>query len=225
MDGELENTRVLVTRAHRFMGPAILEKITREGAEAIADTRDLTDPDRPARLIAETSPLDALIVNIEHAPYRVATQRIRDDQWLAGFDVLVHPLMRLVRAVVPQMIDSGGGAIVVIGSSAPLRPMSPQLVAYVAARSAQLSFVQSAGRELAKYNIRLNAIAQNFIASDTYYPEAVVQHPLFNQELAVNVPAGRLGLPSETAELACFLSSRRASFHFGQVLRLDGGWS
>jgi 2-keto-3-deoxy-L-fuconate dehydrogenase len=137
----------------------------------------------------------------------------------------VHPLMRLVRAAAPAMIGRGGGAIVVVTSSSPLRRMSPQAVAYVTARAAQNAFVRSAGHDLARHGVRLNAIAQNFVANDTYYPEEVLRNERFADRLRREVPAARIGRPEETAELALFLVGDTSTFTFGQVISHDGGWS
>ena len=125
----------------------------------------------------------------------------------------------------PSMIDRGHGALVAVTSSSPLRRMSPQAISYVTARAAQNAFVRSAGHDLARHGVRLNAIAQNFVANDTYYPPELMENEKFVTRLRTEVPAARLGVPSETAELALFLDSDASSFIFGQVISQDGGWS
>ena len=61
--------------------------------------------------------------------------------------------------------------------------------------------------------------------NDTYYPPDVVADEQFQQRLTREVPAARIGEPSETAEVALFLASERSSFICGQVISQDGGWS
>lgn len=221
----LPGRRVLVTSADTFMGPAVVEALHGAGAEVIADVDPLIDPAAPGQLVGRCGHLDAVVANLDVPAYGARVAEIDDEQWLAGFDAMVHPLMRLTRAVVPQMIERGHGSIVVLGSSSPLRRMTPQAISYVAARSAQLAFVRSAGHELAQHNVRLNAIAQNFVANDTYYPPEVLAHPKFKERLQRDVPAQRIGRPEESAELALFLLSDASSFMFGQVISNDGGWS
>ncbi len=138
---------------------------------------------------------------------------------------MVHPLMRLVRAVAPSMIARGSGSIVAITSSSPLRRMAPHAISYVAARAAQNAYVRSAGHDLARHGVRLNAVAQNFVANDTYYPPAVLANPKFQERLEREVPARRIGRPEETAELVLFLAGPTSTFIFGQVISHDGGWS
>ncbi len=85
--------------------------------------------------------------------------------------------------------------------------------------------MRSAGHELAADGVRLNAIAQNFVANDTYYPPSIMENEKFRDRLRTEVPAQRLGLPRETAELALFLAGDSSTFMFGQVVSNDGGWS
>jgi 2-keto-3-deoxy-L-fuconate dehydrogenase len=221
----LAGKRILITSAEDYMGPAIAELFASEGADVITDTGTLTEPDAPARLIAESGSLDVLIVNLDLPAYAAKVADIEDDRWGAGFDAMVHPLMRLVRAATPSMVEAGRGTIVAVTSSSPLRRMSPQAISYVTARAAQNAFVRSAGHELARHGVRLNAIAQNFVANDTYYPPEIQANEKFVARLQTDVPARRLGQGSETAELALFLASDASSFVFGQIISQDGGWS
>ena len=207
------------------MGPAIASLFAAEGAEVIADPGDLLDPLAPAELIASCGPLDGIVANLDRPAYGAGVTTIEDGPWLEGFDAMVHPLMRLVRAAAPGMIARGGGSIVAVTSSSPLRRMAPHAISYVAARAAQNAFIRSAGHELASNGVRLNAIAQNFVANDTYYPPSVLDNPRFQERLDREVPSKRIGRPEETAELALFLIGDRSTFTFGQIISHDGGWS
>lgn len=225
MSGRLDGKRVLVTSAESYMGPPIVELFRAEGAEVIVDSSPLLDPAEPADLVARAGEIDALIANLDLAAYGARVRDIDDAEWLAGFDAMVHPLMRLVRAAAQPMIDRGGGAIVALTSSSPLRRMKPYATSYVTARAAQNAFVRSAGHELAGHGVRLNAIAQNFVANETYFPPELMQNEKFLARLDGEVPAKRLGEPAETAELALFLASSASSFIAGQIISQDGGWS
>jgi len=165
------------------------------------------------------------VINLDLPAYGPRVTEIDDDKWLEGFDAMVHPLMRVVRAAAPAMIEAREGSMVVLGSSSPLRRMKPHATPYVTARAAQHAFVRSAGHELARQGVRLNAIAQDFVANDTYYPPELMQNEKFLARLDQEVPARRLGQGPETAELALFLASDASSFIFGQVISQDGGWS
>lgn len=225
MGDRLHGKRVVVTSCETFMGPPIVELFRDEGADVVADAGELRGAHEPAELVERAGVVDALIVNLDLPAYGARVRDIDDGAWLEGFDSMVHPLMRLVRAVAPQMVERGSGSIVVLGSSSPLRRMKPHTTSYVTARAAQLAFVRSAGHELAAHGVRLNAIAQNFVRNDTYYPPSIMENEKFRDRLRNEVPAQRLGEPAETCELALFLASDASTFVFGQVISNDGGWS
>ena len=225
MTGRLTNQRILVTSAESYMGPPIVELFRSEGAEVITDVSPLLDPAEPAALLERAGDIDVLVANLDLPASTARVRDIDDADWQSGFDAMVHPLMRLVRAASAGMVDRGNGSIVAITSSSPLRRMRPQAISYVTARAAQNAFVRSAGHELAGHGVRLNAIAQNFVENETYYPPAIMENPKFVERLTAEVPAKRLGTPEETAELALFLASEQSSFIAGQIISQDGGWS
>ena len=225
MGERLADKRVVVTSCDSYMGPPIVELFRNEGADVVADAGALIEPHEPDELITQASDIDVLVANLDLAAYAARVCDIEDEPWLAGFDAMVHPLMRLVRAVAPAMIERGQGAIVALTSSSPLRRMKPYATSYVVARAAQNAFVRSAGHELAGHNVRLNAIAQNFVANDTYYPPQLMENEKFLARLDSEVPAKRLGEPHDTAELALFLASDASAFLYGQIVSQDGGWS
>jgi 2-keto-3-deoxy-L-fuconate dehydrogenase len=124
---------------------------------------------------------------------------------------MVQPLHRLVRAVLPQMIERKQGKIVAYGSASPLKGMKT-LAAYSAARAAQLGYVQSVGVEVAASNVQINLIVQNYIENEAYYPPTLTQKKSFKLSLKRQVPAGRLGTAEEDAALALFLASGNSGF-------------
>ncbi|MDA3033022.1 MAG: SDR family oxidoreductase [Actinomycetota bacterium] len=225
MGDRLIGKRVLVTSCNTYMGPSIVKLFREEGADVIADVGALIGATEPADVLDRAGEIDVLVANLDLAASAARVRDIEDDQWMAGFDAMVHPLMRLVRAAAQPMIDRGGGSIVALTSSSPLRRMRPQATSYVTARAAQNAFVRSAGHELAAHNVRVNAIAQNFVENETYYPPSIMENEKFRDRLQSEVPAQRLGRPRETAEFALFLASDASTFTFGQVISLDGGWS
>jgi len=224
---DLAGRRVLVTSAGDFMGPALAEAFTAAGCDVVADHRPLDGPDAPAAAVAEAAaggPLDVLVANLGVHNEQAPATEITDDAWLRMFDHMVHPLMRLVRAALPAMIERGRGKIVVLGSSSALRPIRNS-TAYASARGAQLTFTTNVGIEVARHNVHVNAIAQNYIANPMYYPPDLVATERFANHLSRNVPLNRLGRPEDTAQLALFLASSASDFLAGRVLPLDGGWS
>lgn len=225
MNGRLEGKRVLVTQADRFMGAITQEVFTAEGALVSADTRDLTAPGACEAAVAAAGHVDVLVANLAAPTFSgIPTTALGDADWLAAFEIMVHPLHRLTRAVLPQMIARRAGKIVVYGSASALRGMKT-LAAYSAARAAQLGYVQSVGVEVAPHNVQINLIAQNYIESQDYYPPELMAKESFVQSLKRQVPAGRLGTQREDAAFAVFLASDESGFFCGQGIPLAGGWA
>jgi 2-keto-3-deoxy-L-fuconate dehydrogenase len=220
--GDFASKRVVVTQARDFMGPAIVEAFTRERATVIADERDLRDAKAADALVDEAGHVDVLIANLMLRNPRTSISQTDDALWAAQFDAMVHPLHRLVRAVLPQMIERRSGKIVVIGSANALRGTAPR-AAYSAARGAQLAYVRSAGFEAASHNVQINAIAQNFVSNPTSYPEHEIAAPGFAERLA-EVPVGRVAHGWESAALALFLAGTGSDFFVGQIFPFSGGW-
>lgn len=220
----LKDLRILVTQADVFMGPALCQALAAQGATVLADVRDLQPLDAPAQMLTEHGPVDVLVANLAMpAPVTLASE-VSEDEWQAVFNSMVHPLQRMVKAVLPSMQAQGHGKVVVMGSASALRGMK-RASSYSAARGAQLAYVQAVGVEMAPFNIQVNAIAQNFVDNPTYFPPEVQANPRFQERLKREVPLGRLVKAEEDAAFAAYLCSSQADCFVGQVFPLSGGWA
>lgn len=223
MQQSLNGKRILVTQSDTFMGPAICKELNRQGAEVIAHVGSLASPEEPAKIIAEAGKVDVLIANLAISAPTTSATEVTDHEWNEVFDALVHPLPRLVRAVLPQMIARSSGKIIVMGSASALRGMK-RTSTYSAARGAQLAYVQALGVEVAKHNINVNAIAQNFVDNPSYFPEEIQANPKFQDRLKREVPLGRLVSANEDASFVAYLCSEAANCFVGQIFPMCGGW-
>ena len=224
MDKRLNGQRVLVTQSDDYMGPATIELFQKEGAEIIADSSDLTQQGRCEELVSATGRIDILIANLASPNYSgIKATDLADPQWQNTFEMMVHPLHRLSRAVLPQMIDREKGKIIVFGSATALRGLKT-VTAYSAARAAQVGYVQSLGVEVAPHNIQVNLIAQNYVENPVYYPPELREKESFINSLKRQVPLGRLATAEEDAKFALFLASEDSDFFVGQAIPFSGGW-
>jgi 2-keto-3-deoxy-L-fuconate dehydrogenase len=221
--GRLAGKRVVVTDSDEFMGPAVCELFTKEGATVIADRRDLRATESASALIRDAGHVDVLIANLSIPNPRALAHETTDAQWADVFDRLVHPLHRLCRAVLPQMIERRSGKIVVVGSAAALRG-TPRRSCYGAARGAQHAYVRSLGVEVAPHNVQVNATGQIFVENPTYFPPEIVGTPELAARLR-EVPAGRLSTGREAAAFILFLAGPESDFFCGQVFPYAGGWT
>jgi 3-oxoacyl-[acyl-carrier protein] reductase len=123
------------------------------------------------------------------------------------------------RAVVPHMIRNGSGVILNASSVVGLYGNFGQ-TNYAATKAGVIAFARTWSRELAKYNIRVNAVAPGFIATEMVQkmPEKVIQ------AMVSHTPLGRMGKPEDVAEAYVWLASDAASFITGTVLSVDGGF-
>lgn len=222
MTGRLDGQTVVVTSADRYMGPAIADLFVAEGADVTRDTGKRYPQDEVEALLDPIP--DILVANLAEPPLAAPVDEIADGDWHNLFEALVHPLMRLVRAAAGPMKTRGHGKIVAVTSAAPLRGI-PHASAYCAARGAQNAFLRATGLELAKYGVQVNAIAQNYVRNDTYYPDDMLKQERFQAHLAAVVPGKRVAEAQETAHLALYLASQECTHMVGQVLPLAGGWA
>jgi 3-oxoacyl-[acyl-carrier protein] reductase len=141
-----------------------------------------------------------------------------DEQFDAVIGVNLKGVFTCTRAVVPRMIVSGGGVILNASSVVGLYGNFGQ-TNYVATKAGVIGMTKVWARELGKYQIRVNAVAPGFIATEMVkqMPEKILQGMLGH------TPLGRMGQPEDIANAYAWLASDQASFITGTVLSVDGG--
>ncbi|WP_370244246.1 SDR family NAD(P)-dependent oxidoreductase [Salipiger sp.] len=127
------------------------------------------------------------------------------------------------KALLPAMIDAGGGAIVNVASIAAFIAGGGG-IAYTTAKHGVVGFTRQLALEYAPKGIRVNAVAPGAVET------GMTSEILNNEDLPVvhalrQAPAGRHAQPEELANVALFLASEEASFVHGAVLLADGGWT
>jgi 3-oxoacyl-[acyl-carrier protein] reductase len=140
-----------------------------------------------------------------------------DDTFDAVISVNLKGVFHCARAVVPHMIRSGGGVILNASSIIGLYGNFGQTNC-AAAKAGVLAFTRTCSRELGKRNIRVNAMAPGFIATELVrsMPEKVIEN------MVSHTPLGRMGSPEEVAEVYLWLASDASSFITGAVISVDG---
>jgi 2-keto-3-deoxy-L-fuconate dehydrogenase len=225
MDKRLVGKRVLVTQSKDYMGPATVELFREHGAYVLADESDLRESSAASAVVDKVGDIDILVANLA-APANLGTMAhdIDEDVWFTMFDVMVHPLHRLFRAVLPQMYKRREGKIVVYGSATGIKGLEG-VAAYSSARAAQIGYIRSVGREAARYNVQINLIAQNFVENEDYFSTEFQETSYFKEIMEKDVPIGRLATAREDALFALFLASNESDFFVGQAIAFSGGWA
>jgi 3-oxoacyl-[acyl-carrier protein] reductase len=242
MDLGLSGRTAIVCGATSGMGLAIAEELVREGANvsmlgrrrdllereaerlgALAVQGDLTIPQHLERLVQATvgafGGVDVLVLNGGGPPAGPAVGLTAEavDEAVA---LLLTSHVTLVGRCLPHLRESGHGRIVAIESSSVREPLS-NLALSNAVRPGVVGWLKTLARELGPDGITVNTIAPGRIDTDrlrsVYGPDGPSQADL------EQVPARRLGTPTEIAAVVCFLASDRAAYVSGAVVPVDGG--
>ncbi len=250
----LENKVAIITGAARGIGRALAERYVKEGAKVvIADLNeqgaksvaaalgpnalgvplDITQQASIDATIAETAAhfgrLDILVNNaglFDLAPIVEITR----ESYHRVYAVNVEGLLFMLQAAAKQMIKQGhGGKIINFASQAGRR--GEALVAiYCSSKAAVISLTQSAGLDLIKHHINVNAIAPGVVDNEHWdHVDAMFakyEHlPLGEKKRVVglSVPFGRMARPDEIGGLATFLASEDADYIVAQTYNIDGG--
>ncbi len=120
------------------------------------------------------------------------------------------------------MAKRGKGNIINIASMAGLIAF-PACAPYGAAKAGVISLTKTFAADLARYAIRVNAIAPGTIMTPTAAAISYKDHPERLQERTEAIPLGRLGTPEDIAEAAVYLASDASAYVTGQVLVINGG--
>lgn len=241
----------LVTGGGRGIGKAITQRLAAAGANVAIASRKLENLEATAKefaalpgkvipiachvgrkdqienLVKETEarlgPVDILVnnsaTNIGQGPALDATDEMLDKM----VEVNIKSAFRLVRLIVPRMIErQRGGAIINIASIAGLRPQPGGLL-YSFTKAGLLMLTRSWAQEFGPFNIRVNAIAPGLI--QTEFSEFFWKNDDARRQFEKSTPLGRIGQSDEIAGMALYLASEEAAFVTGQVMVVDGGFT
>ena len=248
----LEGQTAVITGAAGGIGSAAVRAFAKEGANVLAvdidaeklnQLLDALDDDRVSSYV-----VDVTQASENQAMADVAVERyggINHFLANAGIEGQVRPILSYdedifdrvlavnvkgvwlgLRAVVPKMIESGGGSVVITSSVAGLRG-GPNVAPYSTSKHAVIGLMRSAAKEFAPYNIRVNTINPSPVETRMMRSLEAGSSPddpdLAKQRIAANIPLGRYAEPSEIASVMLFLCSSDASWITGSVYTVDGG--
>jgi len=207
-------------------GEAVAAEIRAAGGTAEFHELDVTSTARANAVVADAEkrygPFDAVVANAGIA-HRVPFTEMTDELWDHTFDVDLKGIMRVVRAAVPGMRAQKSGAIVAIASTMGHVYGWREHAHYSAAKAGVVGFVRALATELAPAGIRANAIAPGLIRTAQTLSE---RHSLGDaglKEAATYIPLGRVGDPSDIADVVLFLASPASRYITGQAVIVDGG--
>lgn len=239
----------LVTGGGRGIGKAITRRLAEAGANVVIASRKLDNLQNAAKefaslpgkvipiachvghkneieelvkqTIARAGPVDILVNNSATNLGQGPALDVTDEMLDKIVEVNVKAGLRLVRLIVPKMIERNrGGSIINIASIAGLQPQPGGLL-YSFTKAGLIMMTRSWAQEFGPHNIRVNAIAPGLIQTDL--SEFFWKNEARRAQYEAAAPLRRIGQPEEVAGIALYLASDESSFVTGQVMVVDGG--
>lgn len=218
-----EGAHVVVTDVNAEAAMAVAAEIRAAGHAATAIAANIASGEECHALVGQVLAAQGrvdVLVNNAGINRRGNIMAISEEDWQATFAVNLDAMFHLCRAVIPQMMAQGGGAIVNTASQWGLHP-APNHIAYNVSKAAVAAFTQNLARDYAPHKIRVNAVCPGEIHTPML-EAGVTRSGRTIADLDRLVPYGRIGKPEEVAALVAFLASEEAPFMCGSLVEITG---
>jgi NAD(P)-dependent dehydrogenase (short-subunit alcohol dehydrogenase family) len=245
MTDRLRGKTVLVTAAGQGMGRAAVRAFAREGARVIATdlhanlladlagvdgiatrTLDVLDDGAVATAVDAIGPVDVLF-NCAGWVHQGSLLECTVADWDRSFDLNVRSMFVVTKAMLPKMIDHGGGVIVNMASVLGAHKAAPNRLAYAASKAAVVGFTRAIAIDHVRQNIRCNCVCPGTVDTPSLGDRiaAFADPAQARRDFVARQPMGRLATAEEIAETFVYLASDESSFMTGQAIFVDGGMS
>ena len=250
MDFGLSNKGALVMASSKGLGKAVAAELANEGCNVVICGRnddtlkntsdeitsesgrecyyvqgDITSQNDRKRILSysksKIKSIDVLVTN-SGGPKPGSFDDHDNEDWRDAYSLLVESTVSMIRGVLPDMKEQKWGRIITITSQAVKQPVEG-LILSNSVRSAILGLVKTLSIELGKHNITVNNVLPGYTLTNRL-ETLMRQRGTSLENISVNVPLKRVGLPNEFAAAVAFLASEKASYITGVSLPIDGGW-
>lgn len=200
-------------------------EIQAAGAEVLLVQADVTVPAQIHQMIAQTmerfGQIDILVNNAGGLLKRQAVAEVPNTLYQQIMDLNMTSTFQICRQVVPIMQDQERGSIINVTSIAARSGGGAGAVVYASSKGAVSTFTRGLAKELAAYNIRVNAISPGVILTPFHERYTTPEQ----MQAAINtIPMGRAGQPEECIGAVFFLASETmSSYVTGQIIEINGG--
>ena len=222
-----EGAHVVICDVDENAGQAAINEIGHEAEFYRVDVTDKASVGEWIHNVKDTSGRVDVLVNNAGIVRDSLLVKVKDSELVkqmaeADFDLVIainlKGVFNCTQAVAPIMIQQRGGVILnassVVGIDGNLGQTN-----YVATKAGVIGMTKVWARELGRYNVRVNAVAPGFTATDILS----AMPPKIIEGMKARTPLGRMGQPLDIANAYLFLASDEAGFITGETLRVDGG--
>jgi NAD(P)-dependent dehydrogenase (short-subunit alcohol dehydrogenase family) len=221
---------VTVIGLHDEQGGEVVRAIESNGGKALYVRADVSNEADVERMVAATvETFGGLHMACNSAGYSSITNphtgivEMEKTEWDKTMGVNLTGVWLSMKHEIPAMVETGGGSIVNIGSTAGVHG-APRAGAYSASKAGVFVLTRTAAKEFAAQNVRINALVLGQM--ETPMLEEVFDHQPERREIyAQMTPIGRIGDPREAANVISFLCSPASSYMTGALVPVDGGMS
>ena len=246
MKDGLKDKVAIVTGATRGIGRAIAKAVAREGADVAftylkstdraeslskeiqglkrrplalqVDVRDFQKSKEMVEVVKEKLGRLDILINNAGVTKDKALMMMTEDDWRQVIDTNLNGTFNVTRNCIVTFLKQKQGNIINVSSVSGIAGMARQ-TNYAASKAGIIGFTKSLAREVAAYNIRVNAIAPGFIETDML-SGLKDEH---KEEIKKMVPLGRIGRSEDVTGAVKFLLSENSGFITGQTIVIDGG--
>ncbi|WP_150299143.1 SDR family NAD(P)-dependent oxidoreductase [Pseudomonas profundi] len=245
---DLTGKVAVITGSTKGIGRAIAEEYAKAGAKVVISSRKADACDKVANelkeqgfdalpiachvgdkaqlqnlvdtTIATWGKIDILVCNAATNPVYGPTSQVSDEAFDKIMGTNVKGTFWLCNMVIPQMVELGGGSIVLLSSIAGIRA-SANIGVYGMSKAAEAGLARNLSLEWGPKNIRVNSIAPGLIRTD--FAQALLDDPDRLKRVEEKLPLRRVGEPVDIAGVALFLGSAAGAYVTGQTIVADGG--
>jgi 3-oxoacyl-[acyl-carrier protein] reductase len=212
---------VFTYAGNRAAAESLVAEVDARGRRALAVQLDARDFEGAKALVEDVKTkfgrLDFLVNNAGIIRDKSLMSMTRED-WSDVIDTNLTGVFNATRACIISFLKQKRGNIVNVSSVSGIHPL-PGQVNYAAAKAGVIGFTKSLAKEVAPYNIRVNAVAPGFIETDM----TAGFNEKLRQKFTSMIPLDRFGTVDEVAHAVLFLVSDASQYITGQTLQLDGG--
>jgi NAD(P)-dependent dehydrogenase (short-subunit alcohol dehydrogenase family) len=203
----------------------IIRNYSRNCFSVQADVSDYSEVNQMASLIEEKWGGVDILFNNAGIGLTVDPEKSTKEQWTKVIDTNLNGLFYCAQAFGKIMIKNGGGSIINTGSMSADIINRPEEVSYSVSKAGVHNMTKGLAACWAKYNIRVNAIAPGYIATEMSLPEMRNRPEWVERYWLDWTPQRRVADPKELAGLVIYLASDAASFVTGSIMTIDGGFT